>query len=103
MPSPRATRCSGSPTAEGARLPCRSPSSPTSKWGHRTATGALGSARELTRPLLERRLLFVTGKGGVGKTTVSAALALLTARNGLRTLVCEVDAKGTLAAAYETA
>jgi anion-transporting ArsA/GET3 family ATPase len=63
----------------------------------------LGSARELTRPLLERRLLFVTGKGGVGKTTVSAALALLTARNGLRTLVCEVDAKGTLAAAYETA
>jgi anion-transporting ArsA/GET3 family ATPase len=56
----------------------------------------------LTRPLLERRLLFVTGKGGVGKTTVSAALALLGARTGRRTLVCEVDAKGTLADAYET-
>jgi anion-transporting ArsA/GET3 family ATPase len=56
----------------------------------------------LTRPLLERRLVFVTGKGGVGKTTISAALALLGARAGRRTLVCEVDAKGSLAAAYET-
>jgi anion-transporting ArsA/GET3 family ATPase len=56
----------------------------------------------LTRPLLERRLVFVTGKGGVGKTTISAALALLGARAGRHTLVCEVDAKGSLAAAYET-
>ncbi len=51
--------------------------------------------------LLDRRLLFVTGKGGVGKTSVSAAIGLLAARQGLRTLVCEVDAKGDLAAAYE--
>ncbi len=56
----------------------------------------------MSRPLLERRLLFVTGKGGVGKTTVAAALGLLGARSGRRTLVCEVDAKGTLADAYET-
>ncbi|HEX9260237.1 MAG TPA: ArsA family ATPase [Acidimicrobiales bacterium] len=51
--------------------------------------------------LLDRRLLFVTGKGGVGKTTVSAALALLAARSGKQVLVCEVDAKGTLGAALE--
>ena len=46
--------------------------------------------------LLDRRLLFVTGKGGVGKTTIAAALALLAASQGKRTLVCEVDAKGNL-------
>jgi anion-transporting ArsA/GET3 family ATPase len=47
--------------------------------------------------LLERRLLFVTGKGGVGKTSVASALGLLAAGRGQRTLVCEVDAKGNLA------
>jgi len=52
--------------------------------------------------LLDRRLLFVTGKGGVGKTTVAAALALGAAQSGKRTLVCEVDAKGDLADFYET-
>jgi anion-transporting ArsA/GET3 family ATPase len=39
---------------------------------------------------LERRLIVVTGKGGVGKTTASAALGLLGARRGLRTIVVEV-------------
>ena len=51
--------------------------------------------------MLARRLLFVTGKGGVGKTTIAAALGLLAAREGLRTLVCEVDAKGDVPAALE--
>jgi anion-transporting ArsA/GET3 family ATPase len=51
--------------------------------------------------LLERKLLFVTGKGGVGKTTIAAGLALLAAERGKRTLVCEVDAKGSLAGAFE--
>ncbi|MBK9179326.1 MAG: ArsA family ATPase [Acidimicrobiales bacterium] len=51
----------------------------------------------MTVDLLSRRLLFVTGKGGVGKTTVAAALGLLAAERGRRTLVCEVDAKGNLA------
>jgi anion-transporting ArsA/GET3 family ATPase len=52
--------------------------------------------------LLERKLIFVTGKGGVGKTTISAALAWLAASRGQRTLVCEVDAKGNLADFFET-
>lgn len=42
--------------------------------------------------LLDRRLLLVTGKGGVGKSTVAAALALRLASAGLRTLLCEVNA-----------
>jgi anion-transporting ArsA/GET3 family ATPase len=51
--------------------------------------------------LLDRKLIFVTGKGGVGKTTVAAALALLGSQLGKRTLVGEVDAKGNLADFYE--
>ncbi len=56
----------------------------------------------MTLDLLDRRLLFVTGKGGVGKSTVTAGLALLAAERGKRTLVCEVDAKGNLADFFET-
>lgn len=41
--------------------------------------------------LFDKRLLIVSGKGGVGKSSVAAALALLSAREGRRTLVCEVN------------
>ncbi|MEI7704160.1 MAG: ArsA-related P-loop ATPase [Deltaproteobacteria bacterium] len=47
--------------------------------------------------LLDRRLVVVTGKGGVGKSTVSAALAVLAARRGKRVLVAEVDARERVA------
>jgi anion-transporting ArsA/GET3 family ATPase len=40
--------------------------------------------------LLDHRLIFVTGKGGVGKSTVAIALGLLGARRGLRTVVAEL-------------
>jgi len=43
--------------------------------------------------LNDKRLIVVTGKGGVGKTTVAAALALQSAKEGKRTLVCEVNTR----------
>ena len=52
-------------------------------------------------PLLDRKLVFVTGKGGTGKTTVASALALLAASRGKKVLICEIDAKGELAGYFE--
>jgi anion-transporting ArsA/GET3 family ATPase len=46
--------------------------------------------------ILDRRLIVVTGKGGVGKTTISAALGLLAAESGRRTLVVEFGAQSRL-------
>src|SRR5689334_24723645 len=40
--------------------------------------------------LLAKPLIVVTGKGGVGKSTVAAALGLAAARRGLRTIIAEV-------------
>src|SRR4051794_2922398 len=45
--------------------------------------------------LLDKRLVFVTGKGGVGKTTVAECLARVAARRGKRVIVCEVAAEET--------
>ncbi len=43
--------------------------------------------------LLDKRLAFITGKGGVGKTTVAYALGLAAAARGKRTIVCEIAAQ----------
>ena len=43
--------------------------------------------------LLSKPLLVVTGKGGVGKSTVAAAVGLAAARRGLRTIIAEVAAR----------
>jgi anion-transporting ArsA/GET3 family ATPase len=47
--------------------------------------------------LLDKRLVVVIGKGGVGKTTVAAALGLIAARSGKRTVICEVAEQERLA------
>jgi anion-transporting ArsA/GET3 family ATPase len=49
---------------------------------------------------LDKRLVFVTGKGGTGKTVVSAALGLVAARQGKRTMVCEVAAQERIPALF---
>ncbi|GAC1314179.1 MAG: ArsA-related P-loop ATPase [Acidimicrobiales bacterium] len=46
------------------------------------------------------RVLIVAGKGGVGKTTVSAALARTASLAGLRTLLVEVEGRSLLAGLY---
>ena len=53
--------------------------------------------------LLDRRMLFVVGKGGVGKTTVSAALALAAARRGKRVLVAMPNVQERLSHDFDVA
>ena len=53
------------------------------------------------RPKMTRILLY-TGKGGVGKTSVAAATAVLCAERGLRTLVVSTDIAHSLADALDT-
>ncbi|MBI3786131.1 MAG: ArsA family ATPase, partial [Deltaproteobacteria bacterium] len=52
-------------------------------------------------PMREARVVFVTGKGGVGKTTVAAALALYAVETGLRTLIIETAGDGSLAQIFQ--
>lgn len=47
-------------------------------------------------PLGDRKLLFVTGKGGVGKTTIAASLATVYARAGKNVLLVGVDQRSDL-------
>lgn len=47
--------------------------------------------------VLDKSLVWVTGKGGVGKTTVALALGLRAARAGRRVIVCEVAAQERVA------
>jgi len=50
--------------------------------------------------LFEKRLLVVAGKGGVGRTTVAAALAAAAARHGKRVLLCQTKSKERLSTLF---
>jgi anion-transporting ArsA/GET3 family ATPase len=54
----------------------------------------------MTLPWPYQRLLFVTGKGGVGKTSVTAAIAHCLAAKGLRVLAIEVGGVASLAVTF---
>ncbi len=47
------------------------------------------------------RVIIVAGKGGVGKTTVTATLAIAAARTGKSVLIVEVEGKSGIAAAFD--
>jgi anion-transporting ArsA/GET3 family ATPase len=51
--------------------------------------------------MLDKRLIFVAGKGGVGKSTVAAALGMLAARRGRRTIVAEVAHQDHVARSFD--
>jgi anion-transporting ArsA/GET3 family ATPase len=55
---------------------------------------------ELERFCSTSRVVIVAGKGGVGKTTVTAALATAAARAGTSVLIVEVEGKSGLASAF---
>jgi anion-transporting ArsA/GET3 family ATPase len=50
--------------------------------------------------LLDKRLVIVTGKGGVGKSTVALATAIAAAKKGKRTILCEVAAQARLSRVF---
>jgi anion-transporting ArsA/GET3 family ATPase len=52
------------------------------------------------RDLLSKPLVVVTGKGGVGKSTVAAALGTAAAARGLRAIVAEVSARDDVSRAF---
>ncbi len=63
------------------------------------ASPATGWTQELTRA----RLHVVTGKGGTGKTTAAAALALALATGGRRVLLVEVEGRQGIAQLFDRA
>ncbi len=52
--------------------------------------------------ILDRRLVIVSGKGGVGKSAVTAGMALLAQRHGLRVLAVEMASSGGVSSHLST-
>ena len=53
--------------------------------------------------LLDKKLVFVTGKGGVGKSTVALSLGLAGAARGKRTIVCEIASQENVSRVFRRA
>jgi anion-transporting ArsA/GET3 family ATPase len=51
---------------------------------------------------LDKRIVFLTGKGGVGKSTVAAALGVVATRRGKRTIICEVAQQERMSSVFHT-
>lgn len=51
--------------------------------------------------LISKRVIFVTGKGGVGKTTLSAALGIAASNLEKKTLIVELDSEGNIPKFFE--
>jgi anion-transporting ArsA/GET3 family ATPase len=75
------------------------PSTPPQGPGSAPAFGAASGSSALE----SKRFLIVTGKGGVGKTTVCAAEALALSAKGKRVLVCMCNAKERLSTMFGSA
>jgi len=58
-------------------------------------------AKQTANPIRPPRLTFLMGKGGVGRSTVAAAMGLALSRRGLRTLVVETSARQAVPAMFE--
>jgi anion-transporting ArsA/GET3 family ATPase len=56
----------------------------------------------MTTMPLEKRIVFLTGKGGVGKSTVAAALGVVATRRGKRTIICEVAQQERMSSVFHT-
>jgi arsenite/tail-anchored protein-transporting ATPase len=67
----------------------------------RRRMGRVTGTISATAPTSTARILLYTGKGGVGKTSVAAATAILCADRGLRTLVLSTDIAHSLADAFD--
>ena len=91
---------SGHPlSARGLSLSARTVSHLAPAHGHRAFPGRQPAV--LLNPLLEQQVIFFGGKGGVGKTTCSAAFALAASRRGRRVLLVSTDPAHSTADIFE--
>jgi hypothetical protein len=57
-------------------------------------------SNNLLGPFFDRRFVLVLGKGGVGRSSICAGIALAASRQGKRVLVCELNARERIPAMF---